>query len=270
MEKGRAGLLCEKDGGSTRRKGELDGRRLEMALMRLWILGEPRLELMGVELVVVGEESALRNEGMGEDAAGAGLACFEGEATRENLEGLKTSENAAVVLHFLLGELKVKGSMFSVSSWSSKTTEARRLPVEDVRDGFRGEENVDVGVTAGGGHVQLLVVDAFHVQKAYRSACSSRSGGPGVAGCRVRRRADAWKEPLRRLSDERRDWMKRRICNYVDIGQFRTRTCNNCRRPGSKAVFKVRKSGGVKCRCRAGQHPFLCPHVASTPGAQCI
>jgi hypothetical protein len=66
MEKGRPGLLLEvKDGGSTRLKGELEARRLERRPMRL-CLGEPRLRLMGVELVVLGfgEERALRTEGM--------------------------------------------------------------------------------------------------------------------------------------------------------------------------------------------------------------
>ena len=31
MEKGSLGLLCEKEGGSTRRNGELEARRLETA-----------------------------------------------------------------------------------------------------------------------------------------------------------------------------------------------------------------------------------------------
>lgn len=158
IEKGSAGLVCEKDGGSMRRKGELEARRLEMALMRLWILGEPRLVLIGVALVVVGEDKAFRTEGS------------EGEVTSENLEGLeKSEEKSEHVFDFLVGELKTEGSMFSASV-SSKRDEARRLPVDEARDGFR-DEKVDVGVTA--------VDDAFsHASftyifvKAYHSACS--------------------------------------------------------------------------------------------------
>lgn len=146
MEKGRAGLLWGYEGGSTRRKGELEARRLEMALMRLWILGEPRLLLTGVEVVVVGEERALRTEGTEGEAVRAGLAGFEGEATRENLGGLEKSE---VVLLFLVGELKMDGSMFS-ESLSSKM-EARRLPVEGVREPLSGEEKVEAGVMAVNG-----------------------------------------------------------------------------------------------------------------------
>lgn len=112
--------------------------------MRLWILGEPRLLLMGVDVVVVGEESALRTEGTDGEAVRAGLACFDGEATRENLEGL---ENSELVLLFLVGELKMAGSMFS-ESLSSKMDEARRLPVDGVRDALRGELKVDAGVMA--------------------------------------------------------------------------------------------------------------------------
>lgn len=62
IEKG-TGLLWE-DGGSMRRKGELDARRLERRPRRLF-LGDPRLRAIGVELVVLGlvVERALRAEG---------------------------------------------------------------------------------------------------------------------------------------------------------------------------------------------------------------
>lgn len=142
IEKGSAGLLCEKDGGSTRRNGELEARRLERAPMRL-CFGEPRLKLMGVELLVLGEERALRTDGMEGEAVSGGLV-REGEATRENLEGL---ENPSLVLDFLLGELKMDGSTFSESS-SSKMEGARRLPVEGVRDGFSAEVKLELGVMA--------------------------------------------------------------------------------------------------------------------------
>jgi hypothetical protein len=47
MLNGTAGLLWLKEGGSTRRNGDDEARRLEMALMRL-CLGDPRLLLMGL------------------------------------------------------------------------------------------------------------------------------------------------------------------------------------------------------------------------------
>ena len=55
------------EGGSTRRNGELEARRLESRPIRL-CLGEPRLWLIGVEVLVFGEESALRIEGMAGEA----------------------------------------------------------------------------------------------------------------------------------------------------------------------------------------------------------
>jgi hypothetical protein len=132
IEKGRDGLLWDNCGGSTRRKGDAEARRLEMALMRLWILGEPRLALMGVEVVVAGVDRVFRSDG----SRGAA----DGEATSENMEGLIESE---LVFDFLLGEVKMEGSIFSASALSSKTYEARRLPVDAAGDGFRGDEMVD-------------------------------------------------------------------------------------------------------------------------------
>ena len=111
MEKGRAGLLWVKDGGSTRRKGELEARRLEMAFMRL-CFGEPRLVVMGVDLAVLGDERALRIDGMGGEVPRLVLGCT-GEVKRENLAGL--TRPASLVLDLLVGELKTEGSMFSES-----------------------------------------------------------------------------------------------------------------------------------------------------------
>jgi hypothetical protein len=88
---------------------------------------------MGVELLVFGEERALRTEGMEGDAVMGALLDLEGEVNRVNWEGFeKVNPSAPAVLDFLEGELKMEGSTFSESS-SSNTEGARRLPV----DGFR-------------------------------------------------------------------------------------------------------------------------------------
>ena len=157
MEKGSA--PCEKEGGSTRRKGELEARRLETALRRLF-LGEPRLWLIGVERAVLGEETDLRTEG----TDGAGEAVREaldlaGEGIKENRAGFATT--SLVVRVFLLGEF---GSAFSQSS-SSKISGSRwRLPIEGVALGFSGhakEEELDdkAGTPSS-------------VDSSYHSACS--------------------------------------------------------------------------------------------------
>lgn len=135
MEKGSAGLLCtEKEGGSMRRKGELEARRLESRPMRL-CLGEPRLWAMGVELV----DKALRTDGTDGEAV-RGSALFTGDATSENLDGL---ENPSEVFDFLVGELKKEGSTFSESSSSKMAGPRARLPVEAVGLGLRGEANLE-------------------------------------------------------------------------------------------------------------------------------
>jgi len=140
MENGSAGLLwVENDGGSTRRKGEAEVRRLDKRPTRLF-LGEPRLWLMGVDLVVFGEESVLRTEGTEGLAVSAGLAWTEGVDIKANFAGL--TYPASLILDFLVGELKSEGSTFSESTESSKISEARRLPVDEVGLGFSGEEKV--------------------------------------------------------------------------------------------------------------------------------
>lgn len=151
MENGSAGLLLRvKEGGSTRRKGELDVRRLDRRPTRL-CLGEPRLRLMGVGEVVFGEDNALRTEGIG-----TGVEEIRPEEILEilvladwdtgvsmNWEGF---DSPSLVLERLAGELKTEGSMFSELKSSSKD-EAwyRRLPVLDWV-GLPGEEK-DVGIT---------------------------------------------------------------------------------------------------------------------------
>lgn len=82
MEKGNAGLLWGNEGGSTRLNGELEARRLERRPIRL-CLGDPRLWLIGVELVVFGEESALRTEGS-EDGAVLAAIGLDGEVKSVN------------------------------------------------------------------------------------------------------------------------------------------------------------------------------------------
>lgn len=143
MEKGRA-LLCEKDGGSTRRKGELDARRLEMALRRLF-LGEPRLWLMGVERAVLGEETDLRVDGAGEAGEAEAetlLVGLAGEAvTMEKRAGFAMASLA--VRDFLGGEPCATGSAFSQSSSSkiSGSGSRCRLPIEAAALGFSGHTN---------------------------------------------------------------------------------------------------------------------------------
>jgi hypothetical protein len=141
MEKGRAGLLSEKEGGSTRRK-EVEARRLEMAWRRLF-LGEPRLQLMGVDLAVLGVETDERGE-RAEGSEVAGEAAAEpvelaGEATNECFEGLV--KMSAAVRDFLEGEVNT-GSTFSESSSSNTSSSASRwrLPVEGAAVGFMGVE----------------------------------------------------------------------------------------------------------------------------------
>lgn len=86
MEKGRLGLLMPKEGGSTRRKGDVDARRLEMAWRRLFF-GDPRLLVMGVDLVVLGDAWALRTDGTEGVALRLELV-LAGEVKREKLAGL--------------------------------------------------------------------------------------------------------------------------------------------------------------------------------------
>lgn len=122
MLKGAEGLLCEKEGGSTRRKGEEEARRLEMAEMRL-CLGEPRLLLMGVDFAVLEGVRILRVD-MTEGVA-LSDTLLAGVETRLNFEGLtKSKSRLELVLDFLVGEAKMEGSMFSEST-SSKISGAR-------------------------------------------------------------------------------------------------------------------------------------------------
>lgn len=146
MENGREGLLwVEKDGGSTRRKGELEARRLDKRPTRL-CLGEPRLWWMGVDLVVFGEERAFRTEGADGLAARVGLVLFTDEVLSANFAGL--TYPASLIFDFLVGELKRAGSTFSASTESSKISAARRLPVVDVGLGFKGAEKAVAGEMA--------------------------------------------------------------------------------------------------------------------------
>jgi hypothetical protein len=126
IEKGKPELPLtmerEKDGGSMRRNGEEDARRLERSPTRL-CLGEPRDEAIGVELVVDGEDRALRTEGtegvriLRVDGSEARPVRADWVVLRMNCEGLA---RPLVVLDRLVGELKMDGSMFSESCSSLK------------------------------------------------------------------------------------------------------------------------------------------------------
>ena len=142
MLNGREGLLCVKEGGSTRRKGELDARRcLEMAWIRL-CFGEPRLLVMGVDFAVFGDERALRIDGTVGEVVRL-MLCLTGEVNRENLAGFTKPASLLLNLDFLVGEVNVEGSRFS-ESMSSKISGARwRLPVVGVGVGFNGDAKLD-------------------------------------------------------------------------------------------------------------------------------
>jgi hypothetical protein len=141
MLKGSEGLLCEKEGGSTRRKGDDEARRLEMAEMRL-CLGEPRLLVMGVDFAVLEGVRILRADRT--EGVAFSEMLLAGVETRLNLEGLtKSKSRVELVLDFLVGEAKTEGSMFSEST-SSKISGARwRLPVEGMAVGFMGEAKAE-------------------------------------------------------------------------------------------------------------------------------
>jgi hypothetical protein len=143
MLKGNAGLDCVKEGGSTRRNGDEDARRcLEMAAMRLF-LGDPRLLLIGVDLAVLEGVRILRVDKT--EGVAFKETLLTGDETRLNFEGLmKSKSRVELVLDFLVGEAKMKGSMFSESVASSKISGPRwRLPVEGVAVGFIGEVKLD-------------------------------------------------------------------------------------------------------------------------------
>jgi hypothetical protein len=140
MEKGNA--PCEKEGGSTRRKGELDARRLETALRRLFF-GEPRLWLMGVDFAVFGEERDLRTDGR--EVAGEAVRetlDLAGDATREKRAGF--TKSWLLERDFLVGELKTAGSAFSQSSSSKISGSRRRLPMDEGALGFNGHAKLGV------------------------------------------------------------------------------------------------------------------------------
>ena len=166
MENGSPGLLWANDGGSTRLNGEPVLRRLERRPIRL-CLGEPRLRLIGVELVVLGrcDESAFRTEGIEGEAVTDGTDLDVGDVKMENWAGF---EYASPVLDFLVGELKIEGSTFSASS-SSNSNAARRLLPEDWTGLPSGDEKVDemaIGIALSDWTSDV------HWENAYHSACS--------------------------------------------------------------------------------------------------
>ncbi len=142
-------LLRVKEGGSTRRKGELDVHRLDRRPTRL-SLGDPRLRLMGVEEAAFGKSNALRTEGVG-----TGVVEIRPEGILEmlvlagwdtgvgmNWEGFNSP---SLVLKRLVGELETEGSMFPEPKSSSKDEGGyRRLPVLDWVGFLREEKGVGI------------------------------------------------------------------------------------------------------------------------------
>lgn len=125
---------------------------------------------MGVDLAVLGEESDFRMD----DREVAGEAVREtlalaGEATMENLAGF--TKPLLLVRDFLVGELKMAGSVFSQSSSSKISASRWRLPTDSVALGFNGHAKLGVLGDKAGRRVQLhsLLDDRLI---SYRSACS--------------------------------------------------------------------------------------------------
>ena len=82
--------------------------------------GEPRLLEMGVDLAVLGDESALRTDTTEGVALRLTLLGLTGEVKIEKLAGLMypASMLLLAVLDFLVGLLKTEGSTFSESASS--------------------------------------------------------------------------------------------------------------------------------------------------------
>jgi len=148
MVKGREGVEGLKRGGSMRRKGLEEKRRLlvERRPTRL-CFGEPRLWVMGVVFVLMGTETE-RDLGLGlmlpvqalpETTKGelAGVVVSFGASTRVNLETLLGVPSMALL--FLDGEKRMFGSMFSVSRSSSKGSGERRRFIGELRFALDGE-----------------------------------------------------------------------------------------------------------------------------------
>jgi len=157
MVKGREGLEGLKRGGSTRRKGLEEKRRLllERRPTRL-CLGEPRLWEMGVVVVLVGTETerdlvlslmlpvlALPEVKKGELA---GVVVDFDASTRVNLEALLGVPSMALL--FLDGEKSMFGSIFSVSNSSSKGSGDRRRFIGELRVALDGEVRLAWGSMA--------------------------------------------------------------------------------------------------------------------------
>jgi len=154
MVKGREGVDGLKRGGSTRRKGLEEQRRLlvERSPTRL-CLGEPRLCAMGVAVVLVGTETE-RGLGFGlmllvvwkGELTGVVVEDFDA-STRANLETLLGVPSIALL--FLDGEKKRFGSMFSVSNSSKGSGEKRRF-IGELRVAFDGEVRLAWAIMAAG------------------------------------------------------------------------------------------------------------------------
>ena len=114
-----------KVGGSTRRKGEDDVRRFERRPTRL-CLGDPRLWLIGVALVVAGRDTDRVEFLRFSDSVGIevnidklGLGLEGAASVRMKLDAFRGVPS--LFFERLVGELKIEGSTFSESNPSSKT-----------------------------------------------------------------------------------------------------------------------------------------------------
>lgn len=134
------------EGGSTRRKGEDEKRRLLRRPTRL-CFGDPRLWAMGVLFAVFGTESE-RVLGLGfvapvlallkpSNGEMTGVAVFLGASTRVNLNAFVGVPSTA--LPFFEGEKRMFGSMFSVSRSSSNGSIDRRRFMGEVSWPLEGE-----------------------------------------------------------------------------------------------------------------------------------
>jgi hypothetical protein len=144
---------------------------------------------MGVDLAVLGDESALRTDGTDGVALRLTLDLM-GEVKREKLAGLMYPASLVLaVLDLLVGLLKTQGSMFSESA-SSKISGARwRLPVDGVGIDFSPCEDVKFGERAVA--YAFSECNGTWIGAIYHSACSSRFGVPGDVTSRARQKAGA-------------------------------------------------------------------------------
>lgn len=186
MVKGSDGVEKLKLGGSTRRKGLEEKRRLLESRPTRLCLGEPRLWAMGVVVVLVGTETE-RGLSLGlmllvlalpvvRKGALAGVMVSFGVSTGTNLKTLLGVPSIALL--FLDGEKRMFGSMFSVSNSSSKGSGERRRFIGELRVALDGEVRLAWASMAARvfstmlNEVMNFMEGDWHVMVTYHSACS--------------------------------------------------------------------------------------------------